>query len=686
MEYQFTQLSDREKDIKAIAEGYENKIRHELWVAEAVQKDAIQNSWDNRDHKNKKDWKCKLSFLDLCNKKFVVIVDEGTTGLIGTKFEKKEDLVKILLGNKKEEDLAYFLNSNWSAKTGKEGGTRGRGKTMFLAASKDRKIFFDSLRSTDDKYVFGEVYLDVDKEIKYKLCWDDEARKKVSEIAEGKLAPLLKYGTRVMIVNPYLAMEKAFKDWDILYYINNCWWEIIKKFDAQILVEYRGETKNASVPFWYQDDFTEDQKESIFKDKLKSYDGENIKNDYRTKRFILRYVATGDLPGSLGGIAIQRSGMTIERLSARDFMREEGASNIYGWIEMDEELNEDMKKNCENPEHFDFRWHSKPATYLKEYMRGKVTEFGKELKLIESEQSKANKIQKVAGEKAAKKLGLLFKKLELVGTGMGGHRKKTKTHRRENEKIRLSYADLELPNDGSRVNYNDKITGTYVIPINESDRELMVSVKVFIVLPNGNSKIIEEREFNLKPGEGPKIGKDFFEITKEYEKGDYSFRAKMLSLEDADFKLSDGRLVEKSTVLYDRVNKKFYVEIDPPDSGFIKFIPDEKNEKTFLMDWQSQGDEGYNIYYNKSHPKISPIISDEEKLSNYLVEQGGLIAFQIKIEEIDFTSEDVDKSDEFLQLVNSLPTKGRDEAIKILPEIFPIMFKKFSEFLWESSK
>ena len=44
----FIQISNRERDIEAIADNYKNKIQHEFWMAEAVQKDAIQNSWDNR--------------------------------------------------------------------------------------------------------------------------------------------------------------------------------------------------------------------------------------------------------------------------------------------------------------------------------------------------------------------------------------------------------------------------------------------------------------------------------------------------------------------------------------------------------------------------------------------------------------------------------------------------------------
>ena len=132
----FRQIRNDEKDIEAVASGYKTKIMHDLWLIEGLQKDVIQNSWDARiDKKYGKGWECGFSLIDINNKKFFCIVDRGTTGLNGTKFHTERELVKILSKNKPGEDLAYFLNSNWSAKSIEEGGNRGRGKTLFLVAS-----------------------------------------------------------------------------------------------------------------------------------------------------------------------------------------------------------------------------------------------------------------------------------------------------------------------------------------------------------------------------------------------------------------------------------------------------------------------------------------------------------------------------------------------------------------------
>ena len=141
----FTQVVNREKDIEAVADGYKTKIGHELWLADGLQKDVIQNCWDARsDKKHGKNWKCGFSLMKISNKNILCLADEGTTGLNGTKFYSPKELASILEKvsneNQRGEDLACFLNSNWSAKVSEEGGNRGRGKTLFLVVSKNKNV------------------------------------------------------------------------------------------------------------------------------------------------------------------------------------------------------------------------------------------------------------------------------------------------------------------------------------------------------------------------------------------------------------------------------------------------------------------------------------------------------------------------------------------------------------------
>lgn len=664
----FRQIINFEKLIKAVADGYKTKITHDFWLAEGLQKDAIQNSWDARvDKKYGRKWECGFSIKDINNKKFLCIIDHGTTGLSGTKFHTEEDLARILIGNKPGEDLAYFLNSNWSAKSVEEGGNRGRGKTLFLAVSKEKRIFFDSFRSSDNAYVFGELYLDIDKQVKFNLCYDHEAKKALRQFSKGEISSLDEHGTRIFISNPNKTIELAMKSGEMISFIGYSWWEIIKKYQAKIFIDDGNEKKYTTLPYWYE--------EKLKNVKSREFSLENIRKgtDYKIKKLVLRYAPNLNLSESVRGVAVQRGGMTVQRLLGEELVHEEGMTDIYGWIEMGDSLEAGMKNNCEGPEHIDFSWNTNPARFLRDYLRYKLREFAKELKIIDSEQVKKNKIQKTAEEEALKYLTPIFKKLKLFGKHKGKKNKK-KSKRKPNELLRLSVSDIRFPKDNRRVDYGDKIKGTYVIPINDFNENISVLIRVFIVSDNGKEKIIKEKEVNLYPGEGEKIGTEHIIISKNYNKGGHSFKATMVSLEDKEKKLPDGSKIEKGTILYNRVNQKFYVEMDPPESGPFNFQPRSKDDKEYLFEWELEEDNGYIIFYNDLHPRIKEISDNVEELTKYLIEQGILIALQIKLEELIAEKGLVDKDNkDFYSLIKS----------NNLDEVWPTLLKKYSGFLWD---
>lgn len=664
----FRQIRNDEKDIEAVADGYRTKIDNEFWLAEGLQKDAIQNSWDARIDKNHANsWECGFSTMKVNNDSFVCISDIGTTGLNGTKFFSETELLEILNSNRKGEDLAYFLNSNWSAKSSEQGGNRGRGKTLFLASSKKRKIFFDSMRSSDNDYIFGELYLDNDKQVKFSLHYGDDAKKQMREVFGDKLLPMTRCGTRVFILSPDEKVLEAMRSGLMVSLISNSRWETIKKYNAKIFVDDGKEKKYANYPHWYKDKLEEVQ--------TKEFPSEIIKQDtqYKIKRLVLRYAPNLNLPENLKGIAIQRDGMTIQYIQPEELVHEEGMRDIYGWLEMEAKpLEEEMKKLCEGPEHLDFTWTVRPAKYLRDFMRMKIRRFADELKIIESEQVKKNKIQKTAEEEAIKSLAPLFKRLGLSGKRKGNRTRK-KSQRKENEPLRLSISDIEFPREGRRVNYGEKIRGTYVIPINELKESIRVFVRVLISSEEGKTELLEEKEINLQHGRGPKIGADFFDVSAKYPKGGYSLRARMVYMEDDEKFLPDGTKIEKGSILYDRINQKFYIETDPPEIGPFEFQAKDRNDKTYLFEWELDED-GYMIYYNSLHPRIKMLGNDFEKLKDYLIEQASLIAFQIKLEEL---TADNDKSDEeFTRLIRS-----KDPS-----SVLRFFMKRYSTFLWELRK
>jgi hypothetical protein len=666
----FTQIVNREKDIEAVADGYKTKVHHELWLADGLQKDAIQNCWDARsDKKHGKNWECGFSLMKIDKKDVLCISDKGTTGLNGTKFYAPNELAVILRKisneNQRNEDLACFLNSNWSSKSTEEGGNRGRGKTLFLVASESKKVLFDSLRLSDGTYVFGELYLDnVDKQVKFSLHYDEDGKAMFESEFSNKIDPISWYGTRIFILDPAKTVVQAIMEGQMISLIGNSRWETIKKHEARIFVDDGKGKKYATLPYWYGNNLKGVEEREYLLETIKEA------TQYKIKRLVLRYAPNLNIPDFIRGVAIQRGGMTIERIPAEELVKEQGMTDIYGWLEMESKpLEEEMKSRCEGPEHFDFSWNINPARYLRSYIQWKVREFAKDLKIIDSDQAKKNKIQKTAEEEALKRLTPLFKKLGLFGKHKGRKRRK-KSPRRENEPLRLSVPDIQFPRDNKRVNYGEKIRGAYVLPINEFGESILVLVRVFIVSDEGRTEVLQEKEINLQKGEGPKIGVNEINISKKYNVGGYSLRARMIALEEKSKPLPNGTKIEKGSILYERVNHKFYVEIDPPESGPFRFQSKGRLDKSYLLEWEEEED-GYVVFYNEFHPRIEPLLKDYEKLQEYLFEQGSLLALQIKLEE---TIADDDKGDkEFTRIVNAKDTVA----------VYRLFLRRHSEFLWD---
>ena len=197
----FRQPQNRERDLKTIIDHYRKHIKHEFLLAEAFQKDGIQNSWGARLSEKGKDWECvifyskkKIKFNDLEINSLVGILDHGTTGLTGEIPKSSEDVVDILerdLNEIKNQRLAGFLSQNWSTKNFDDLGSRGIGKAIFLASSQNYFIFFDSLRYDDHQYILGACFLDKRKEISIKIIDEGESAKKQNELPCAKSAGYL---------------------------------------------------------------------------------------------------------------------------------------------------------------------------------------------------------------------------------------------------------------------------------------------------------------------------------------------------------------------------------------------------------------------------------------------------------------------------------------------------------------
>lgn len=627
---QFTQPQNQERDLQAIMEGYEGKIAHKYWLAEAFQKDAIQNSWDSRINKKKgKDWSFKLFYIsDPPGYPSVLgFIDSGTCGLTGIIPKNEREAVNVLKKKEKgKENLAHFLSSNWSNKPKSAIGSRGRGKMIFIGASKNKAIYFDSIRSDDKQYVFGRIFLDRDKAIKVEIDSGEIANKKRERIFKNIISPLLNPGTRILFFNPRKEIIASIINGEMKQLIQHTWWEILHKYHAKIEIEIDGKSQLIEPsPFLPIEKLGINEVYNSGLIELK----EN--SNLRIKNISLCYLGDRDIPEYYKGLAVQVHGMMVERLRIENLISEPIGNKIYGTVMFDEELEEEMA-DCEGPEHCNVFWTRTPANNVRNILKSTIRKFAEKYKLIEEQRTVVSKKQRAVEITTQNELNLLAKSLDLFGIA-GKRRTRIGEKRSAIEKLRLSIADFKTPYENGRVDIGQSVEGTYVIPINEYSSPLLVLVKVRI-FRHKDSKIIKSDEKELRiPEEQIKVGWPEIKIDSSFEPGGYTFRAEMYSLEDK--RIGKEMFYEKGELIYHPVSRTFYVEEDPPEKGFFKIEQRATKDKRKFI-WIEEGDKQYILCYNRLHPMIESIRKAKEwekLLRDLLFKEGSYFAYGIRLAE-----------------------------------------------------
>jgi hypothetical protein len=134
-------------DIKAVVDGY----RAYTYIAHAVQKDAIQNGWSARTNKKGLNWTFTFELKETPDPKYLLMTDTGTTGLTGRVLKPEEYELDLPAEEKwgRFEGVAFT-----QPRSDRTLGSRGRGKFIFVGASKQNTILYDTLRN-DGTYRFG---------------------------------------------------------------------------------------------------------------------------------------------------------------------------------------------------------------------------------------------------------------------------------------------------------------------------------------------------------------------------------------------------------------------------------------------------------------------------------------------------------------------------------------------------
>lgn len=623
----FVQPQNREADLQAILEGYEGRIEHQYWLSDAFQKDGVQNSWDARTTKKGHEWFCTLFYKESTDKKIKVlgIMDEGTTGLTGTIPENQEQAVKSLTSENSNERLAYFLSSNWSKKAEDALGSRGRGKMIFIGASLDRTMYFDSIRIDDDEYVFGKTYLDENKAISVEVYKGEEADRKREEVFGNLFKRLNKYGTRILIPNPQSELIEAFQNGFTEEQIRCTWWEILHKYNANIILDNNGWIKKVDQSQWMPVEGLGIKETETFELQILP------KNPHlRIKKISLCYLGEKELPDAYTGISIQRFGMVVERISASRLIGENIGDKIIGSVELEKELESEIRDN-EGPEHYNIFWNRTIPSQLRILLKEKALLFARKYKLMEEERISTNREQRQAEVAAQRELNELAKTLGFTLGHQIAPKNRNKKTREPDENIRLSTPDFKTPYESGRVDTGQTVEGTYAIPIAEMDDSFKVLVRAWLIYKDESfhkdgKEFKIEKEIDLPTNNQIRVGWENINIDKDFEKGKYSFRAKMIAMEDKA--LSTGVKIEKGQEIYGPISRTFYVNEDPEEKGIFKFQRASKYDKSKYY-WWSFEDNTWIIYYNGEHPVFKPITDDPDLLKEELRRIGILVAFAI---------------------------------------------------------
>ncbi len=339
-----------EKNVSAVEEA--------SWIAHPVQKEGIQNSADAMDSHSIEKWCVTFEMDDRLPPRYVTITDQGTCGLTGKALIDKEELDRAQKENPdeyREERWAKFEALSYPNIDPGDRGSRGQGKWVFIGASENKHIFYDTLRK-DGLYRLG-AWLG-ENQLLQEPPEGDSAEKLLKRYFP-ELDRLKKVGTRVIIVNPRRELWEGFASFldksqcPLRKYIAETWWELLKK-GYEVLIKWKGETFKVEPPVCYTENFIQNESRDdwFVKDACLGWE----KNpDARVSELAIIYSAKV-IPEELRGIAIQRAGMKINSFDVRTIIPSisaDIADHVYGWIIFNRAAEEELRE-LEDPTHYDF--------------------------------------------------------------------------------------------------------------------------------------------------------------------------------------------------------------------------------------------------------------------------------------------------------------------------------------------
>ena len=585
---------------RSIADSYPLGIPH------GIQKDAIQNAF----HTASKTIPVEFTFELIKNKKgiFFTMTDSNTKGLTG-KVLKPEEYYDTL---EESDHWARFEGFGFTTPNPDAIGARGQGKFIFLAASKDYSMYYDSLRE-DKTYRLGATKATkIDCPM---LHWDgDEARDKLKELTD--LEPLSRIGTRIIILSPIKELEDEIKSGSFMDAIEETWFRALEKGGVKVRIKSPDGDIIAKMPKLFPISPKDTAKIKVWtkkNDEIKLPSGER----FRIKHLQIAYKKGGEIPEQLRGVGIIHNNMKITSINMEG-VPIDIANNIYGFIEFDRELDRELRKNYnQNPNHYDLIWRRAAPRMIKNYIQEELRRFGYEkLGIGVDPRERRKQIRTAAEINALRDLCKYAKELDLFGRKGGPVKPPVTTVAPPPNKeigVMLHNFNFPAPERAPRVNWGEEIRDFEAIIFNKTNIDLKGQLRIFILFGDKEIKQIhDEKDINISQYLKPmSLGPFNITFSKNIfpDPGEYRLRIRLIN--------------QVSHVEIDYLTRRIWVEKDPEFRLPFEVLRDDFTGKEPIekRQWITTGILGENpvLYYNTEHPSYKNA-ENEDRLSDYLFE------------------------------------------------------------------
>lgn len=581
----------------------------------AVQKDAIQNSWDARASRKGHEWSCEFELLiDPEGRKLLLITDRGTVGLTGRVLEPEEYYNDMPEEERwaRFESLAFTHRASDDAQTL---GARGQGKFIFVGASKTNRILYDSLRPDGTYRLGARAVLQTRSPI---ASWDDEDAIARLAAFHPDLWPLEEPGTRIIIDEPADEVVDAMISGRMAQNIGDTWWPIIQKFGADIRVVTTLSSEHSDTRVTVPDDLILPLNDS---GSTKVWHRENVAVDFggtrfRIKRIHLACIGAAPLRPEIQGVALIRGGMVVTRLPMR-FVPAKIATAVTGFVEFDEDLDQALKR-VEHPTHYAFEMRRGIGLRVKQWVEDELAKFAV-AKLGVGGQPPANveARRRDAELRALDEINRLARQLGLIGPRgkAGGGTGRNRGGRKSLEPVAVRLDEPVLPTAGSRRVEFGQTLGNIRARVDNNTKD-DARVRYSLYLTRGDSvvrRFVPDREVFV----GPKEHSPWTEVQDitfnpdDHPAGVYVLRAKLLVLDSPH-----------RPKMYQHTDAfRFWLAEDPPQGGVFEDVEAlEYPEDLAKVDAEVvPGKAGGHIFqYNLEHPAYLRTAGDDEELTEYL--------------------------------------------------------------------